>query len=110
MEILRTLRKRSGLTLREVESATSISNAYLSQLESGKIRKPSAHSLYLLAKLYSVDVETLLIESGLVVETDIVPAVLNPSIEERITMLEKRIESLENRKNGQRFEDIKFAQ
>ena len=35
------LRKKAGMTLREVETATGISNAYLSQLETGKIDNPS---------------------------------------------------------------------
>lgn len=40
---LASVRQVKGLTLREVEEATGkeISNAYLSQLERGKITKPS---------------------------------------------------------------------
>lgn len=34
-------RNRLGYTLRQIEDATGISNAYLSQLENGKIKKPS---------------------------------------------------------------------
>lgn len=96
MEILRTLRELSGLTLREVQDATGISNAYLSQLECGKIKKPSATFLYKLAKLYSVDFERLLIDAGIVEQSDkIVPVEMNPTIEHRLEALEKRVKSLE---------------
>ncbi len=51
---LRTARERKGLTLRAVEQATEVSNAYLSQLESGKIKQPSPIVLYKLSQLYGV--------------------------------------------------------
>jgi HTH-type transcriptional regulator, competence development regulator len=52
---LRTARdERKGLTLRAVEQATGVSNAYLSQLESGKIKQPSPIVLYKLSQLYGV--------------------------------------------------------
>ena len=43
------LRQAAQLTLREVEEASGVSNAYLSQLESGKIQKPSPVILHKLA-------------------------------------------------------------
>jgi transcriptional regulator with XRE-family HTH domain len=49
---LRAAREGSQLTLRAVEKATGISNAYLSQLESGKIRQPSPVVLHKLSELY----------------------------------------------------------
>jgi transcriptional regulator with XRE-family HTH domain len=51
---LRTARERKGLTLRAVEQATGVSNAYLSQLESGKIKQPSPVVLHKLSQLYGV--------------------------------------------------------
>jgi HTH-type transcriptional regulator, competence development regulator len=51
---LRTARERKGLTLRAVEQATEVSNAYLSQLESGKIKQPSPVVLHKLSQLYGV--------------------------------------------------------
>ena len=41
------------MTLREVEEATNkeVSNGYLSQLESGRISKPSPHILYTLSSV-----------------------------------------------------------
>jgi transcriptional regulator with XRE-family HTH domain len=49
---LRAARERLRLTLREVEVRTAISNAYLSQIESGKVKEPSPGMLYRLADLY----------------------------------------------------------
>lgn len=40
-EYFKSLRKAKGYTLRQVEDATGLSNAYLSQFENGKIKKPS---------------------------------------------------------------------
>ena len=42
------------LTLREVEVATGISNAYLSQLETGKIKKPSFEVVAKLCIIYKI--------------------------------------------------------
>jgi transcriptional regulator with XRE-family HTH domain len=47
------LRQAAKLTLREVEDASGVSNAYLSQLETGKITKPSPDFLHRLAELYA---------------------------------------------------------
>lgn len=60
---IRTMRK---LSLRNVEEATGISNAYLSQLENNKVNKPSPHFLHKLAKLYGVDYEMLMEAAGYV--------------------------------------------
>ena len=51
---LRTAREHKGLTLRAVEQATEVSNAYLSQIESGKIKQPSPIVLHKLSQLYGV--------------------------------------------------------
>jgi transcriptional regulator with XRE-family HTH domain len=51
---IKELRENKHLTLRAVEDETGISNAYLSQLEKGKIKKPSPAILYKLAELYQV--------------------------------------------------------
>lgn len=50
IEKLRQIRKQRGLTLRQVELMTGISNSYLSQLETGKIKKPSHHVVQLLTE------------------------------------------------------------
>lgn len=51
---LRTARERKSLTLRAVEQATGVSNAYLSQIESGKIKQPSPVVLHKLTQLYGI--------------------------------------------------------
>ena len=52
-EELQRVRKVKNASLREVERATGISNAYLSQLEGGDATNPSPHILQKLAELLS---------------------------------------------------------
>src|SRR5467141_2994764 len=61
---LREARQRSGMSLRDVERETGISNGYLSQLESDKIRHPSPHHLRKLADVLGVDYSTLMERAG----------------------------------------------
>ena len=65
-EGLRTARELRNLSLREIEEATGISNAYLSQLENDKIKKPSPHFLHKLAALYDISYELLMEKVGYV--------------------------------------------
>jgi transcriptional regulator with XRE-family HTH domain len=60
------VRSVKKLTLREVEEATGkeVSNAYLSQLETGKISKPSPNVLHALAKVYGLAYEVLMEKAG----------------------------------------------
>ena len=64
--LLADLRTAKGLSLRNVEEATekSVSNAYLSQLENGRIRKPSPNVLHNLAEVYVVPYEALMEKAG----------------------------------------------
>lgn len=64
--VLSDLRKAKGFSLRDVEQATgnAVSNAYLSQLENGKIKKPSPNVLHSLAEVYVVPYETLMEKAG----------------------------------------------
>jgi transcriptional regulator with XRE-family HTH domain len=64
--VLADLRKAKGLSLREVQEATggAVSNAYLSQLERQKIKKPSPNVLHSLAQVYGVPYETLMEKAG----------------------------------------------
>jgi transcriptional regulator with XRE-family HTH domain len=64
--LLADLRTAKGLSLRQVEEATgkAVSNAYLSQLEKGKIRKPSPNVLHSLAEVYTVPYEALMEKAG----------------------------------------------
>lgn len=63
---LASIRAAKGLTLREVEEATGkdVSNAYLSQLENGKITKPSPHILHSLSEVYAVPYDKLMEKAG----------------------------------------------
>lgn len=63
-EYFKALRESKQLTLREVEKATEVSNAYLSQLESGKIKQPSPLTLHKLATFYGVSYEILMEKVG----------------------------------------------
>ena len=60
-----------NMSLRDVEEATGkeVSNAYLSQLEGGKITRPSPHILYALSSALGVAYETLMERAGYIVPT-----------------------------------------
>ena len=57
------------MSLRDVEEATGkeVSNAYLSQLEGGKITKPSPHILHALSDALSVPYESLMERAGYII-------------------------------------------
>lgn len=61
---LHDLRKKKGLTLKQVEKAARVSNAYLSQLERGRRRPPHPDILKRLASVYGVSDRELLIAAG----------------------------------------------
>ena len=63
-EELQAARKLKMLSLREVEAATGISNAYLSQLENDKIQKPSPQFLGKLATIYDLDLQIIMEAAG----------------------------------------------
>ena len=64
--LLADLRTAKRLSLRQVEEATgkAVSNAYLSQLENGKIHKPSPNVLHSLSGVYAVPYEALMEKAG----------------------------------------------
>lgn len=66
---LRSLRKSSSLTLREVETRCGVSNAYLSQLENGTAVGPSPKVLQKLASAYGVPHERLMRVAGYIETT-----------------------------------------
>jgi transcriptional regulator with XRE-family HTH domain len=68
-EVLRNARKAADLSLREVERASKgkLSNGHLSLLESGEVKQPSPHHLYLLAAILKLDYARLLKLAGYVV-------------------------------------------
>lgn len=68
-DYLKAMRLGLEMTLRDVEKATDkeVSNAYLSQLENGKIENPSPHVLYTLAQIYKVSYKNLMQRAGYIV-------------------------------------------
>jgi transcriptional regulator with XRE-family HTH domain len=70
--LLADLRTAKRLSLREVQEATgnAVSNAYLSQLENGKIGKPSPNVLHSLAQVYAVPYEMLMEKAGYLPRSD----------------------------------------
>lgn len=63
-KFLKNTREKQKLTLRNVQELTGISNAYLSQVENAKIKKPSPSILHKLATCYKLSYEHLLELSG----------------------------------------------
>lgn len=61
---LRRIRGIRGISLRNIEDITKISNAYLSQLETGKAENPAPAVLYKLAKVLDVPYESLMEAAG----------------------------------------------
>lgn len=57
----RSLRR---LSLRDVERMVNISNAYLSQLERGKIKNPSMFFIHKLCNLYEIPLDSLMSKCG----------------------------------------------
>lgn len=63
-ELLADARKRQNLTLRAAQDAVGISNAYLSQLETGKVQSPSPVVLHKLSELYGLPYATVMEVAG----------------------------------------------
>lgn len=64
-QVLKNQREIKGLSLRQVELLTKVSNAYLSQLENDKIKSPSVNILYKLSDFYNVEFNVLLEVAGI---------------------------------------------
>jgi HTH-type transcriptional regulator, competence development regulator len=65
-EYLASIRSDRKLSLRAVEEKTKkqVSNAYLSQIETGKIQQPSPNILHALSELYEISFESLMDKAG----------------------------------------------
>ena len=61
---LKKLRESKGDSLRQVEKQTGVSNAYLSQLESGKVTKPAPNILHKLSEHYGTSYKKLMELAG----------------------------------------------
>ncbi len=62
--LLSNARKLKGVSLRDVAKETGISNAYISQLETGAIDEPSPHKLRKLADYYGLSYTQLMEAAG----------------------------------------------
>lgn len=69
---LKQVRRGLGLSLRAVEQATerTVTNGYLSQIESGLVARPSPNVLYRLAQAYGIDFSDLMVRAGHHVPSD----------------------------------------
>ena len=65
-QYLASIRQDRQMTLRDVEELTTkeVSNAYLSQIENDKIKKPSPNILLALSKVYKISYEKLMTMAG----------------------------------------------
>jgi HTH-type transcriptional regulator, competence development regulator len=70
-QFLKSLRKRQHMSLRDVEKESGVSNAYLSQLESGVKPPPRPDMLKKLARAYNVTVRELLLRAGYLDEPEV---------------------------------------
>lgn len=70
-QFLKSLRKRQHMSLRDVERESGVSNAYLSQLESGVKPPPRPDMLKKLARAYNVTVRELLMQAGYLDEPEV---------------------------------------
>ena len=103
---LKEARERLPMTLRQVEEATGISNAYLSQLENDKIQKPSANILYKLSTHYGVNLNSLLAAAGIITTSD---KTTEASQEDQVlSNIAFYAENLSNEERNQVLEYIKF--
>lgn len=75
-DVLRKARSDLNMSQRDVENATGkeVSNAYISQLESGKITRPSPHILYALSAALQISYETLMERAGYISASGLRPA------------------------------------
>lgn len=58
-ELLSLSRELKGVTLRDLEKRTGISNALLSQIETGKVQEPSFRNVVKIAKALNLSLKRL---------------------------------------------------
>jgi len=61
---LAELRQGKGLTFRDLEQKTGISNGYLNLLEHGRVKRPAPEVLFKLANFYGVPFSSLMAIAG----------------------------------------------
>src|SRR5690348_7654023 len=68
-DYIRTQRRDSNVSLRQLAKLAGVSNPYLSQIERG-LRKPSAEILQQIAKALRISAETLYVQAGILEERE----------------------------------------
>lgn len=58
-EMIAIARDCKGMSLRQLESATGISNALLSQMETGKVKEPSWRNVVKIARALDIKLDRL---------------------------------------------------
>lgn len=109
-QILADARRRRKLTLRAVEQTVGISNAYLSQLENGRVRSPSPVVLHKLSELYKLSYLAVMKEVGYPVPKNIrhspaesrLAARVGPVTEEEEDALVEYLMFLRSRRNDRK--------
>ncbi|GAO43775.1 helix-turn-helix domain-containing protein [Flavihumibacter petaseus] len=97
-EFLKQRREAAGLTLRQIEEGAGVSNPYLSQLENGKIKRPSVNILYKVCSFLGIDFDEVLFYAGLIDEHPAFSDTQNITAEEQQQLLEY-LEFLRSKKN-----------
>ena len=92
-QFLRQARDAQNLSLREVEKQTGVSNAYISQLESGKMAQPSPTILHKLCQLYEVSYGEAFQLAGHPVPSS-TPSVSSPALRRLGSVTEKEADQL----------------
>jgi transcriptional regulator with XRE-family HTH domain len=82
-EFIRTQRRLSNLSLRDLAARTQISNPYLSQIERG-LHEPSVRVLKAIAGALNLSAETLLAQAGLLENSEEAAQESEPSTEAAI--------------------------
>lgn len=58
------IRRSKCFSIRELEKRTGISNAYISQIETGKVKEPSCNKLFKISEALCVPYEILMEKAG----------------------------------------------
>lgn len=65
-ELVKIARRKYGYSLRDVQEKCGVSNAYLSQIETGKVQNPSAHILRSLVVAFPFYEKEILMTQGII--------------------------------------------
>ena len=86
-QYLAELRQGRGLTFRDLEEKTSVSNGYLNLLEHDRIKRPSPETLFKLANFYGIPLSSLMKRAGYPTEST-EGSEQNPNRELAVALLE----------------------